>query len=290
MSRTFTFTRSELYGLVWTRPLNALASEFGISGNAMAKICDRLLVPHPARGFWSRTTERAFTRPPLPPSPSPAAERVTISAERAASRRTRTRKSSEVRRDQIIAATADLVRTEGLNAISMKRVAQEVGISETLVYNYFSSPTDLLATLARIEIADMTDTQDAAMSGVIDYSERARASAASYLRYIERRGGLLQILLSSPEVRSALRGEYQERRVWNSQSMATKIASNYELDLTMASAGTAMLRSVPVRAGKLLGAGKINLAIADRLTHAIAGSARARLIEVSKRARRGGPD
>lgn len=36
-----TMTREELYGAVWTTPLSRLAEEYGISGNGLAKICDR---------------------------------------------------------------------------------------------------------------------------------------------------------------------------------------------------------------------------------------------------------
>ena len=47
-------SRDELYGLVWTTPMSRLASEFGITGNGLAKICDRLDVPYPPRGYWAK--------------------------------------------------------------------------------------------------------------------------------------------------------------------------------------------------------------------------------------------
>lgn len=34
--------------------MSRLALEFGISGNGLAKICDRLNVPYPPRGYWAR--------------------------------------------------------------------------------------------------------------------------------------------------------------------------------------------------------------------------------------------
>ena len=42
-------TRDELYALVWQKPTSRVAEEFGISGNGLAKICDRLDVPYPPR-------------------------------------------------------------------------------------------------------------------------------------------------------------------------------------------------------------------------------------------------
>jgi len=46
--------RAELYKMVWQKPMIHLAEEFGISGNGLAKICDRLDVPYPPRGYWAK--------------------------------------------------------------------------------------------------------------------------------------------------------------------------------------------------------------------------------------------
>ena len=47
-------TREELYQMVWQQPMSRLAEEFGISGNGLAKVCDRLNVPYPPRGYWAK--------------------------------------------------------------------------------------------------------------------------------------------------------------------------------------------------------------------------------------------
>ncbi|WP_420131713.1 hypothetical protein [Rhodopseudomonas sp.] len=47
-------SREELFKLVWQKPLIRLAEEFGISGNGLAKICDRMDVPYPPRGYWAK--------------------------------------------------------------------------------------------------------------------------------------------------------------------------------------------------------------------------------------------
>jgi hypothetical protein len=43
-------TRDELYALVWQMPMSRLATDYGISGNGLAKIRERLNVPYPPRG------------------------------------------------------------------------------------------------------------------------------------------------------------------------------------------------------------------------------------------------
>ena len=47
-------SREELYALVWKTPMSRLSADFGLSGNGLAKICARLDVPVPPRGYWAK--------------------------------------------------------------------------------------------------------------------------------------------------------------------------------------------------------------------------------------------
>ena len=49
-----TVSREELFRQVWATPMSRLARDYGISGNGLAKICDRLKVPYPPRGYWAK--------------------------------------------------------------------------------------------------------------------------------------------------------------------------------------------------------------------------------------------
>ena len=55
-----TLTRDELHKLAWETPMSKLAERFGLSGNGLAKICRRLDIPYPPRGYsgkagrWSK--------------------------------------------------------------------------------------------------------------------------------------------------------------------------------------------------------------------------------------------
>jgi hypothetical protein len=62
-------TREELYKLVWSKSLALAAQELGISDVGLAKICKRLDVPRPYRGYWARLESGHKLRiPPLPPA------------------------------------------------------------------------------------------------------------------------------------------------------------------------------------------------------------------------------
>ncbi len=57
----------ELYQLVWEKPMQALAQEFGISNVGLAKICKRNNIPRPERGYWAKLySGRKIKTPPLP--------------------------------------------------------------------------------------------------------------------------------------------------------------------------------------------------------------------------------
>jgi hypothetical protein len=47
-------TRRGLYDLVWTKPVDTLAKELGISGRGLGKLCERHGVPVPPRGYWAK--------------------------------------------------------------------------------------------------------------------------------------------------------------------------------------------------------------------------------------------
>lgn len=66
-----TLTRDELYRLVWETPMSRLAERFGLSGNGLAKICRRLDVPYPPRGYWARLAAKKEVRATALPRAKP---------------------------------------------------------------------------------------------------------------------------------------------------------------------------------------------------------------------------
>lgn len=60
-------SREDLYGAVWSKPMKKLAEEFGISGRGLAKLCERLKVPVPPRGYWRKfSLGQSIKKTPLP--------------------------------------------------------------------------------------------------------------------------------------------------------------------------------------------------------------------------------
>jgi len=67
MGKATTLHRNELYKKVWEIPISRLAKEYGISGKGLAKICKKLNVPVPPRGYWATVRSGIkLKRAPLP--------------------------------------------------------------------------------------------------------------------------------------------------------------------------------------------------------------------------------
>lgn len=62
--------------------MQTLASSYGISGNGLAKICDKMRVPYPRRGYWAKVQagKPVGQRTQLPPAKSDTPDKWTIQA------------------------------------------------------------------------------------------------------------------------------------------------------------------------------------------------------------------
>jgi hypothetical protein len=60
------YDRAKLYQEVWAEPVRVVAERYDVSDVYLARICRRLSVPLPGRGYWAKATERRPPRPPLP--------------------------------------------------------------------------------------------------------------------------------------------------------------------------------------------------------------------------------
>ena len=48
------FSRGALFEEVWAEPMLTVAARYGVSSNFLARVCERLNVPHPGRGYWQQ--------------------------------------------------------------------------------------------------------------------------------------------------------------------------------------------------------------------------------------------
>lgn len=240
-----------------------------MSSPGLAKTCARLLIPTPPRGYWSRRDPAAaIERPPLPAMPAFAGR----------ARASRQRLSPEVRREQLLNAAAGLVAREGVAAATLKRIARDAGVSETLVQSYFMHQAGVLTELARRELETIRAAQDAHIAEGSSPGDRLARSTQAYLRQVDRRGALLQILLSNPKVRQGLREEKNAERKVRREAVVERFTSRTSLPSDVGVGATVMLTGLCLRAGRLLARKRLSLEQAESLSLSMVRYANKRLL------------
>lgn len=258
-------SRRELHSLVWNEPLAAVAERFGLSANGIAKICDRLAIPRPPRGHWTRPSAQRVETAPLPPLPPGADERIVFGGDRTAARRPRSRMSIADRRTQLLDRAAQVALTDGVGEVTLKRLARDVGISEAQAHNCFPGRIDLLLDLARREISAVEGKRQSIVARGNDRIASIAISTAHYLHQAAQRGPLVQLLLRTPEIRDGLRAERAQAAVSAREPILRSLSDRFAMERSVANASTAALTAICFRAGGLIASGRGDLATVERL-------------------------
>jgi len=89
--------RSELYALVWEKPVIRLAKELGVSDVGLAKACRRHDIPIPPRGHWTKLQfAKASPQTPLPAQDQDEDVQLTIPTPREVARKEKSRAQVKV--------------------------------------------------------------------------------------------------------------------------------------------------------------------------------------------------
>ena len=74
-------TRSQLFELVWSAPLTAVARQFEISDVALKKTCAKFDIPVPPRGHWAKLQAGEPTiKVALPPRAAGMDDKIVVGA------------------------------------------------------------------------------------------------------------------------------------------------------------------------------------------------------------------
>ena len=69
-------TRERLYELVWSEPMLKIAARYGVSSSYLARVCTKLRVPRPMRGYWAKLAVGIQSKTPPLPEARPGDEQV----------------------------------------------------------------------------------------------------------------------------------------------------------------------------------------------------------------------
>lgn len=177
----------------------------------------------------------------------------------------RRRYSPEVRRSMILDQTADIIAREGVAGLSMELIAQNAGVSKSLVYNYFDSLTDLLKELLERELRALRLLQFKAAEKATTFEELVRGVTHEYLDYIDRRGLIIERLQAEPSVSEA-QDPTQYDRNSSVDYLAPIVSKQFDMPIELARAATDISFGLPASAGEYLLRTKMDLKELEDLT------------------------
>jgi len=173
--------------------------------------------------------------------------------------RKRTRLSPAARRGQILDEAARLILEEGLHAVSMERLARDVGISKGLVYNYFATRDALLAELLRREQTELRDRGMARALQAGSFADMIRQTTRLYLEQTRDRGALIAALLSDPSVARLMEEDNRLDRERTIRFCVRATRREFDLPLPLAISVVDMLMAITGRAGRQVAQGLIDV-------------------------------
>lgn len=102
MDKSQQVDRETLYQEVWTDPVTVVAERYALSDVGLAKLCNRLQIPLPRRGYWTKLKAGKTTpKPPLPkldPKMAPSVKLSRASDSKVQARHSAKEKASDSRR------------------------------------------------------------------------------------------------------------------------------------------------------------------------------------------------
>lgn len=155
------FSREQFHELVWSKPMTALAKEFGFSDVALHKICRKHDVPTPPPGWWAKQQAgRKVKITALPKLKTGISERIAIAA-------------GELRREpELMSAAREQARVIASSAI-VERGEVPAAVARTIaaLRKAKAGPTGLVSSegkLIRCEVAPASlERLEAALTGIV---------------------------------------------------------------------------------------------------------------------------
>jgi len=109
----------------------------------------------------------------------------------------------DFKRQSIQEAVIQLMCREGLGAVTMERVAQEVGIAKGTVYLHYRDKQALLEAVKDSALTPLMERLDQLFDSDLDPVRKLEAYSLRYLGYFDERRDLFRILLYEREVTRA---------------------------------------------------------------------------------------
>lgn len=107
-----------------------------------------------------------------------------------------TRESSEYRQRQIVEEARKIIATRGMEALTVREIAGDVGISEGDIYRHFTSKKNILLLLIEDIEKNLFDMLEKALSEKPEPLESLENVLKAHLSHVEQRRGISLLVIS----------------------------------------------------------------------------------------------
>lgn len=102
-----------------------------------------------------------------------------------------------------------LIRAEGIDGLSLRKLAERVGVSQTALYHYFKDKQDLLLSLGEVAIGQFTAELLAAVDGK-PLDQQLDEFVAAYISYARNNPELYELMLGRTTWQSGREHDFQQ--------------------------------------------------------------------------------
>jgi AcrR family transcriptional regulator len=139
----------------------------------------------------------------------------------------------EFKRQSIQAAVVRLMCREGLDSVTMERVAQEVGIAKGTVYLHYRDKQELLDSVKESSLEPLTAKLEQIFAGNAPAEKKLELYALRYLTYFDDNRDLFRILLYEREVTRVQGSRYRNDRYRKLLTSISKIVDDGIADASL---------------------------------------------------------
>src|SRR5436190_12231302 len=97
-------------------------------------------------------------------------------------------------RTNILEASIDIVKEEGWQALSMRKIAEKIEYTAPIIYEYFSNKDAILQELTRMGYVKLGKKMEEAKAGLIDPAEQLEAMWMAYWNFAFAEKELYQVM------------------------------------------------------------------------------------------------
>lgn len=236
--------------------MTSLAKDFGMSANGLAKICDRVDIDRPPKGYWANPYSQRTK--PHPNSISDPDLVIEIGGRKRGARRSQSRMTREQRQEQIMESARNIISKEGAHFVSLRRIARELGISEAQAYNCFETRHVLLVEIATRELDTFAVKRAEVVSRGNNRLSKVIMSTLAYLEEASERGSLVTNLMALSDVRKEIELKRSEITQEIRKKQVNNLVEDRRFSFDEALVRVALFNNLTLRAGGLVSNGKLS--------------------------------